>query len=225
MKVLVACEYSGRVRRAFRDLGHDAWSCDLLPSADDSPHHIQGDALGLLDAGWDLMIAHPPCTYLALSGVRWLHTRPERWAKLNAGAAFFRALWNAPIPRVCIENPIPHRYAQDKIGARYAQKIQPYHFGHLESKATCLWLRGLPLLEAATNYKAQTLARPKKDAHRTHYASPGPNRWKIRSETYEGIARAMANQWGADYAPPASIPGDGFDNRRQFAQTRFRFGS
>ena len=196
MKILVACEYSGRVRSAFRDMGHDAWSCDLLAAEDNSPHHIHGDVLGLLNHGWDLMIAHPPCTYLTNSGVSWLHKRPERWELLNDGAAFFKALLDAPIPKIAIENPIMHKYAKDLIGGvKQSQVIHPWMFGHAEQKATCLWLKGLPLLMPTNNVKAQMMQLPDNERQRLHYLPPGPDRWKERSRTYIGIANAMAEQY------------------------------
>ena len=197
MRVLIACEYSGKVREAFRALGHDAWSCDLLPADDDSPHHIQGDVLEVIGQGWDMMIAHPPCTYLTNSGVSWLHKRPGRWAKLDAGAAFFKALMDADIPRIAIENPIPHKYAVERIGGvKYSQIVQPWMFGHAERKATCLWLKGLPKLTETDNVKEVMLTLPKREQQRLHYLPPSADRWKIRSETFQGIADAMAAQWG-----------------------------
>lgn len=201
MKVLVACEYSGTVRRAFRERGHDAWSADLLPSDDNSPYHITGDAVPLLNQGWDLLIAHPPCTYLANSGVRWLYQSDgtvdqQRWASLIDGAQLFLAFLNAPVPRRCIENPIQHKHAKAIIGVQQTQTIQPYEFGHLEQKATCLWLVGLPKLEPTSDLKAETLSLPKSVRGKVHYASPSPDRWKFRSTTYSGIAAAMAEQWG-----------------------------
>ena len=196
MRVLVACEYSGKVREAFRALGHDAWSCDLLPADDNSPHHIQGDVLEVIGQGWDMMVAHPPCTYLTNSGVSWLHKRPARWAKLDAGAAFFKALMDADIPRIAIENPIPHKYAVERIGGvKYTQIVQPWMFGHAERKATCLWLKGLPKLAETDNVKEVMLALPRNKQHRLHYLPPSTDRWKIRSETFQGIADAMAAQW------------------------------
>lgn len=196
MKVLVACEYSGKVREAFRALGHDAWSCDLLPADDGSAFHIQGDVLEIINDGWDLMIAHPPCTYLCNSGVSWLHRIDGRWNQMREGAEFFKALLNAPIPKICIENPIMHKYAKEIIGANYAQLVQPYQFGHPESKATCFWLKGLEPLQETENVKEQWQALPKKEAQRLHMLPPSKDRWKIRSETYQGIANAMAQQWG-----------------------------
>lgn len=196
MKVLVACEYSGKVREAFRALGHDAWSCDLLPADDGSVFHIQGDVLEIINDGWDLMIAHPPCTYLCNSGVSWLHRIEGRWDQMREGAEFFKALLNAPIPKICIENPIMHKYAKEIIGKNYAQLVQPYQFGHPESKATCFWLKGLELLQETENVKEQWQALPKKEAQRLHMLPPSKDRWKIRSETYQGIANAMAQQWG-----------------------------
>lgn len=198
MRVLVGCEYSATVRDAFRALGHDAWSCDLLPTDGEAMWHIQGDALEVANSQhWDLMIAHPPCTYLTNAGVTWLHRDPTRWAKLDEGAAFFKALWNAPIDRIAIENPVMHKYAKERIGGmQQAQTIQPYHFGHLEQKATCLWLKNLPLLVHTSDLKAQTKALPDNERQRLHYLPPSPDRWKLRSTTFPGIAAAMAEQWG-----------------------------
>jgi len=198
MKVLIACEYSGRVRDAFLARGHDAWSCDLLPSETDGPH-IQGRVQDVLSKGfeWDLMIAHPPCTYLCNSGVAHLHKDPDRWKLLDMGAGFFRMLLEADIPRIAIENPIMHKYARERIGGRkQTQVIQPWMFGHLEQKATCLWLKGLMPLRETNNVKDEMMALPKSKRERLHYLSPGPDRWKERSRTYEGIAEAMAIQWG-----------------------------
>jgi hypothetical protein len=197
MKVLVACEYSATVRDAFRAKGHDAWSCDLLPTDGDPQWHHQGDVLSMLGDGWDLLIAHPPCTYMTNSGVCHLHTDPDRWAELDKAAAFFRAFWEAPVPAVAIENPIMHRYAKERIGGmQQAQTIQPYQFGHLEQKATCLWLRGLPKLIPTSDLKAETRALPDNQRQRLHYLPPSADRWKLRSTTYAGIAAAMADQWG-----------------------------
>ena len=196
MRVLVACEYSGKVREAFRSKGHDAWSCDLLPADDGSPYHIQGDVLEILNDGWDLLIGHPPCTYLCNSGVSWLHKIPERWDKMREGAEFFKALWDSDIPKIAIENPIMHKYAKEIIGSNQTQLIQPYQFGHPESKATCLWLKGLDPLVETDNVKEVWKSLPKKEAQRLHMLPPSADRWKLRSETYQGIADAMAEQWG-----------------------------
>lgn len=196
MKILVACEYSGRVRDAFLAKGHDAWSCDLLPSDTEGPH-IQGDVLGIIGQGWDMMIAHPPCTYLTNSGVTWLHRDPTRWDRLREGAAFFSALLSAPIPLIAVENPIMHKYAKDLIGGiRQSQVIQPWMFGHMEQKATCLWLKGLPVLVPTNNVREQMMLLPKNQRERLHYLPPSPDRWKLRSATYQGVADAMAAQWG-----------------------------
>lgn len=181
MKVLVGCEYSGRVRQAFRNLGHDAWSCDLLPSEDDSEFHICGDVLSILSDGWDLAIFHPPCTHLAVSGSRWFKDKVNEQAE---ALDFVRMLMDAPVPKIAIENPI------SVISSRIRkpdQIIQPWMFGHGETKATCLWLKGLPKL-IATNIVEGREAR-------VHRMAPGPNRWKERSRTYSGIALAMAEQW------------------------------
>lgn len=194
MDVLVGCEFSGVVRDAFIAAGHNAVSCDLLPAESPGPHY-QGDVLEILDAGWDLAIFHPPCTYLTNSGVRWLSSEKDRWKHLIDGAVFFRDLLNAPIPHVAVENPVMHRYAAKIIGQRQAQVIQPWMFGHPETKATGLWLRNLPPLEPTDNVKAEMEALPQHVRSRVHYASPGPDRWKERSITLPGIARAMAEQW------------------------------
>jgi hypothetical protein len=198
MKVLVACEYSATVRDAFRALGHDAWSSDLLPTDGDPEWHIQGDALAIAYGHhWDLMIAHPPCTYMTNSGVTWLHKDPTRWEKLDEGAAFFKALWDAPIQRIAIENPVMHKYAKERIGGmQQTQTIQPWMFGHMEQKATCLWLKGLMPLRPTSDLKAETKALPDNERQRLHYLPPSADRWKLRSTTFKGIAAAMADQWG-----------------------------
>src|SRR5690606_13666757 len=196
MRVLVACEYSGVVRDAFLARGHDAMSCDLLPTDSPGPHY-QGDVRDVLFDGWDLMIAHPPCTYLTNSGVRWLKDNPERWELMKEGAEFFRMLLNAPIPMRAIENPIMHGHAVQIIGRRQDQVVQPWMVGHTEQKATGLWLENLPLLQPTDNVREEMMALPKKERNRIHYMSPGKDRWKLRSTTYQGIAEAMADQWGS----------------------------
>lgn len=196
MRVLVACEYSGKVREAFRKLGHDAWSCDLLPADDNSPYHYQGDVFDIIDQDWDLMIAHPPCTYLTNAGVSWLYRKEGRWDQMKDGAEFFKKLLEADIPKIAVENPIMHKYAVEIIGRRQNQVVQPWMFGHMEQKATCLWLKGLPELKPTNNVKEDMLKLPKTVAQRLHYLPPSKDRWKIRSETYQGIADAMADQWG-----------------------------
>jgi site-specific DNA-cytosine methylase len=181
MRVLVACEFSGIVSEAFRKKGHDAWSCDLLPTEKNGPH-ICGDVLEILDGKWDLMIAHPPCTHLAVSGARWFkHKEKEQ----NASIDFFMKLIKAPIPKICVENPIS---IMSTVYRKPDQIIQPWMFGHGETKATCLWLKNLPLLEPTKIVKGREA--------RVHRLSPSPNRWKERSRTYTGIAEAMAEQWG-----------------------------
>lgn len=196
MKILIACEYSGRVRDAFTKLGHDAMSCDLLPT-DEPGKHYQGDVRDVLFDGWDLMIAHPPCTYLTNSGVCWLHKDPNRWQLLDDGAAFFKMLLDAPISKIAIENPIMHKYAKERIGGvKQSQVMQPWMFGHMEQKATCLWLKGLPLLQETENVKEEMMLLPKNERERLHYLPPSADRWKLRSTTYQGVANAMAAQWG-----------------------------
>ena len=198
MKILVACEFSGKVREAFRAKGHDeVVSCDLMPSSDGSPHHIIGDVRDVIESqNFDLMIAHPPCTYLANSGSSWLHRQDDRWSKLDEGAEFFSYLLNCNIPKIAIENPIPHRYGVERIGRKYDQIIQPYEFGHLESKATCLWLKNLKPLQPTSDLRSEVKKLPKSVAQRLHYLPPSKDRWKLRSTTYQGIANAIADQWG-----------------------------
>lgn len=196
MKVLVACEYSGKVRDAFIRAGHDAMSCDLLPTDSSGPHY-EGDVFDIINDGWDLMIAHPPCTYLTNAGVSWLYRKEGRWEQMRDGAEFFRKLLTADIPRIAVENPIMHKYAKEIIGESQAQVVQPWMFGHLEQKGTGLWLKNLPLLQPTNNVKQQMLELPIAERQRIHYLPPSADRWKIRSETYQGIADAMATQWGA----------------------------
>lgn len=194
MRVLIGCEFSGVVRDAFLRAGHDAMSCDLLPTDAPGPHH-RGDVLGVLTWGWDLAVFHPPCTYLANAGARWLYERSGRWAQLVEGAEFFRALLDAPIPRVAVENPTMHPVALEIVGQNPTQIIQPWQFGHMETKATGLWLRGLPPLRETRNVHAETMALPPLIRGRSQHEQPGPARWKRRSVTYPGIAQAMAEQW------------------------------
>jgi hypothetical protein len=210
MNVLVACEFSGTVRDAFRRLGHEAWSCDLEgiePEGQFPNYHLHGDVRHFLDRApggraWDLMIGHPPCTRLANSGVRWLHERPDLWPALDEGAAFFRRLLECPIPRIALENPVPHKYALERIGRTYDQTVQPWQFGDAETKRTCLWLKNLPPLTPTSHPSANELANMKTGVTwaRVHRMAPGPNRQKERSRFFPGIARAMADQWGRHVA-------------------------
>jgi hypothetical protein len=202
MRVLVACEYSGAVRDAFRELGHDAMSCDLLPTDVEGPHY-QGDVFDVIDDDWDLMVAHPPCTFLCNSGVRWLSTDITRWPHMIDGAVFFRRLLEAPIPRIAVENPIMHGHAAKIIGRRQDQVVQPWMFGHPEKKGTGLWLKNLPPLLPTDDVRDVMATLPKSVTDRIHMASPGPDRWKLRSTTYAGIAAAMASQWGGQVAREA----------------------
>lgn len=206
MRILIGCETSGVMRRAFAAYGHDVWSCDLLPSDDGSNRHITCDVRDLLGDGWDLLaVMHPPCTRLCNSGVRWLHVPPpgrskaDMWAELDAGTELFSDCWRAPIARVAIENPVMHFHARDRLPADLPrpQIVQPWWFGDAAFKATGFYKRGLPDLAATVR-----LAPPKPGtaAHKSwsavHRASPGPDRWKQRSRTYQGIATACADQWG-----------------------------
>ena len=186
-RILVACEYSGRVRQAFRDRGHDAWSCDLLPAEDGSEFHIQGPVESVpMGYGnhWDLLIAHPPCTHLAVSGARHFEAKRADGRQQEA-IEFFLMLARLPIPKIAIENPV---CIMSSVWRKPDQTIQPWMFGHGETKATCLWLKGLPHL-VPTNIVQGRYAR-------VHLMPPGPDRWKERSRTYEGMAQAMADQWG-----------------------------
>lgn len=197
MKVLVACEYSGVVRDAFIKRGHDAMSCDLLETDRPGPHY-QGDVFDIIDQGWDLMIAHPPCTYLSNSGVSWLYRKEGRWQQMEGGAKFFKRLWESDIPKIAVENPIMHKYAKEIIGATQDQIVHPWMFGHPEQKATCLWLKNLPELHETDNVKEEMNQLSDKERQRLHYLPPSKDRWKIRSKTYQGIAEAMAEQWGVE---------------------------
>jgi hypothetical protein len=209
MKVLVACEFSGIVRDAFTARGHDAVSCDILPTESPGPHY-EGDVRDILGDGWDLMVAHPPCTYLTNAGVRWLQgdlghkmaptslVGEERWEAMREGAALFRDLLNAPIPRIAVENPIMHKYAITEIGRRQDQVVQPWMFGDPVQKAVALWLVGLPLLLASGPFM--------EERHQlVHKMAPSPDRAKKRSKFFPGIADAMADQWGGVAADLADI--------------------
>ena len=195
MKVLVACEYSGTVRDAFLKAGHDAMSCDLLPTDVAGPHY-QGNVMDIIDQGWDLMIAHPPCTYLCSSGLHWNKRRPERAKQTEDALDFVRLLLAAPIPKIAIENPI------GCISTRIRspdQTVQPWQYGHDASKATCLWLKGLPPLRPTGFVEPRIVDGKRRWANQTDSGQnrlpPSADRWKIRSETYSGIADAMVSQW------------------------------
>lgn len=211
MKILIGCEQSGIVRDAFNEAGHDAWSCDLLPAETPSNRHIIGDVRDVMMwDDWDMLaVMHPPCTRLCNSGVRWLHkappgrTLPDMWAELDAGAELFSDLWNvAHIDRVAVENPVMHKHAKSRIRnfQPAAQSVQPWQFAtdpdgpDNEKKRTCLWLRGLPALVPTGTLDGSTA----RDS--VHKASPGADRWKLRSKFFPGIAAAMANQWCDDLA-------------------------
>lgn len=205
MRVLVACEFSGRVREAFKAAGHDAWSCDLLDTEIPGQHYkcdVFDVICGKNKQHWDLMIAHPPCTYLCNSGVRWLYKGEtfsylnpndrildtKRWGKMFDAAIFLGFLLKCGIKHICVENPIPHKYAYDLIGRKYDQIIQPWQFGHPETKATCLWLKDLPKLRPTQIVGGRE--------NKIHKAPDSKDRWKRRSRTYEGIAKALAEQYG-----------------------------
>ena len=192
-KLLVACEFSGTVREAFAKKGWDAWSCDLLPTEIPSDKHIQGDCLeAIASQKWDLIIGHPPCTFLTVSN-------SKNWAKLQANGKqqaaidFVLAIWDADCPRICIENPVGALSTRSRMG-KPSQYVQPFMFNHPEQKKTGLWLKGLPNLTPTNIIDVSGL--PKKDVQRLHYLPPSKDRWKLRSKTYQGIADAMADQWG-----------------------------
>lgn len=206
LRILIGCETSGVMRRAFAARGHDAWSVDLLPAEDGSNRHIRGDVRDYLGDGWDLlMVCHPPCTRLCNSGVRWLHTPPPgrtreaMWAELEEGVALFAACWQAPVGRVAVENPIMHRHARERMPSDLPrpQIVQPWWFGERAFKATGFYLRGLPPLAPTDRL---TPPRPGTAEHKAwsaiHRAPPGPDRWRFRSRTFAGIAAACADQWG-----------------------------
>lgn len=186
MRVLVACEFSGRVRDAFLAKGHDAMSCDFLPTEAEGPHY-QGDVMEIIDDGWDLILAHPPCTHLAVSGARWWKDKRQEQAD---ALMFVRMLMAAHSDRIAIENPIG---AISTAIRRPDQIIHPWQFGHGETKATCLWLKGLKKLKPTDIVEGREA--------RVHRMPPSPNRWKERSRTYQGIAAAMAEQWGGENEP------------------------
>jgi len=191
MKILIACEESQEVCKAFRELGHEAYSCDILPcSGGHTEWHIQDNVLKHLEDGWDMMIAHPPCTYLCNSGVSWLYNKDKSWNEERANelakaSAFFCTLLKSNIPLIAVENPIPHKYG---MLPNYSQIIQPWMFGHGETKATCLWLKGLPKLKPTNIVEGRE--------QRLHRLPPSKDRAKLRSKTFSGIAKAMAEQWG-----------------------------
>ena len=192
MKVLVACEYSGIVREAFASKGHDAWSCDLLPTDQPSDKHIQGDVLEIINNDWNLIIAHPPCTHLSVSGAaRWAEKVAD--GRQQAAIKFVEDIWNANCPFIAIENPVGALSTRSKLG-KASQYIQPYEFGHAEQKKTGLWLKGLPKLIPTDVIDVSNL--PDNQRQRLHYLPPSKDRWKIRSTTFQGIANAMADQWG-----------------------------
>lgn len=198
MRVLVACEYSATVRDAFAAKEHDAWSCDLLPTEGNSEKHYQGDVFEFLKQmpDWDLVIAHPPCTYLTNAGVRWLYSKEGRWAHMEEGARLFKQLLDLPLKHIAVENPIMHKYAVDIIGRRQDQVVQPWMFGHTEQKGTGLWLKNLPLLYPTNVVRDEMLKLPISQSQKVWHMTPSPDRWKLRSKTYQGIADAMASQWG-----------------------------
>lgn len=214
IRVLIGCEFSGVMRRAFANRGHDAWSCDLLPAEDRSNKHIVGDVRDVLADGWDLLIiAHPPCTRLCNSGVRWLHkpptgrTREEMWAELDSAVMLFSDCWQAPVRHVAIENPVMHRHARERmpLDLPRPQIVQPWWFGDPYFKATGFYLRELPPLgETARLTPPKSGTSEHKSWSMVHRMTPSPDRWKERSRTYPGIANACADQWGsyvADHCP------------------------
>lgn len=199
MKILVACEFSNTVSNAFRVRGHDVTSCDLLPSEGPAEYHYQGDVRDILHDGWDMIIAHPPCTYLSNAGVGWLRKgeNTKRMGQMRDAAVFFQMFLDLPVAKVCVENPVMHKYAKECITRpKPTQYVQPYQFGHQETKRTGLWLAGLPPLTDTDNVKEAAYSRPAKERNRLNSLGETKDRWKKRSKTYSGIANAMAEQWG-----------------------------
>lgn len=197
MKVLVACEFSQTVCNAFRDKGHDAWSCDLLETLGNPKYHIQGDVFDILDDGWDLMIAHPPCTYLSSSGLHWNKKDLSRQKLTDEAIEFVKKLFYCNIPKIAIENPIGCLSTKME---KPSQIIQPYEFGEDASKRTCLWLKNLPKLVGTKYVPPRMVDGKPRWANQTdsgqNRLGPSEDRWKLRSLTYKGIAEAMANAWG-----------------------------
>lgn len=204
--ILIACEYSGAMRRAFRERGHNAWSCDLLPADDGDKHHFQCDVREVLTRGWDMMIAHPTCTRLCNSGRRWLYQGgrgkvpdPKMWRDMLDGVEFYNLLWNADIPRIAVENPIMHDHARKLLGIRpgEVQFVQPWWFGDKAFKATGFRLKNLPPLKPTNKL---TPPKPGTEEHKQwsfiHRAARTADRWKLRSTTFPGIADACGEQWG-----------------------------
>jgi len=192
MRVLVACEFSGTVRDAFTKIGHDAWSCDLLPT-ESKGNHYQGDVLDILDQGWDLMIAHPPCTFLCVPGAHYLNKQPGRYEKMIAAREFFMILKNSNIAKICIENPLPNKKA---MLPKYDQIIQPWQFGEEFSKRTCLWLKNLSPLKYTKVMENKGDRYIRKDGTTSNSKWYAKANQKERSKTFQGIADAMAEQWG-----------------------------
>lgn len=214
MRILIACEESQTVCKAFRAKGHEAFSCDLKPCSGGHPEwHIQGDVAPVLLQGWDMLIAHPVCTRLCNSGVLRLYhdgkksggINPVKWAEMESAASFFNLFRDAPIALKCIENPVPHGYAMERIGVKYSQIIQPYQFGDDASKATCLWLTGLPLLVPTEYCEPRMVNGLLRWSNQTDSGQnklpPSDKRAELRSKTYQGIANAMAEQW-SNITPP-----------------------
>jgi len=201
MKILVACEESQAVTIELRKLGHEAYSADILNCSGGHPEwHIQGDVLKILEDGWDMMIAHPPCTHLAVSGAAWFKEKIAD-GRQQEGIDFFIKMINAPIPKIAVENPVCIMSTKYR---KPDQIIQPWMFGHTETKATCLWLKNLPKLVETSNVKEQMLLLPKNQQQRLHYLPPSPDRARLRSKTFRGIAEAIANQWSNNNMIPAN---------------------
>ena len=198
-KVLVACEYSGIVRDAFIEEGFDAVSVDLRPSERGNPH-IQYDVMQIVEREeydyFDLMVAHPPCTYLSNSGVRWLYENEDRWQDMIEGAVFFRKILNANIPHIAVENPVMHKWAKKVIGEDYTQSVQPYEFGHPKSKRTCFWLKNLPKLEPTNVLERESGTWDNQTPSGQNKLGPGEDTAKKRSKFWPNMAEAMAKQWG-----------------------------
>lgn len=199
MRIIIGCEESQTICKEFRKFGHEAYSCDLIECSGGHPEwHLQGNVLDYLEQDWQMGIFHPPCTFIANSGARWLFEKEGRWKQLDEACEFFKKLLFAPIEKICVENPLPHKWGLEKIGIKYSQKVQPYYFGDKQKKGTCLWLKNLPMLIPTT----PDLKPPKDKTELKKWEMiwrmpPSADQKRLRSKTFTGMAKAIAEQWGS----------------------------